>query len=58
MLNAIIGMIKWKIRMKKLKNMQPYTEEWWNEMFDALQFVPEQARERMMNGFIQLALSL
>ena len=58
MLNAIIGMLKWKIRMKKLKNMQPYTEEWWNEMFDALQFVPEQARERMMNGFIQLALSL
>ena len=58
MLNAIIGMIKWKIRMKKLKNMQPYTKEWWNEMFDALQFVPEQARERMMNGFIQLALSL
>ena len=58
MIKAIVGMIKWKIRMKKLKDMQPYTEEWWNAMFDALQFVPEEARERMMNGFIQLALSL
>ena len=58
MLKAIIGMLKWKIAMKKAKNMQPYTDEWWDLMLNSLQFVPEDKREGMFNGLIQLGLSL
>ena len=58
MLKAIIGMLKWKIAMKKAKKMQPYTDEWWDLMLNSLQFVPEDKREGMFNGLIQLGLSL
>ena len=49
MIKALIGMMKWKKRMKKLQSVEPFTNEWWKECEDSLEFLPEAER----NGFIQ-----
>ena len=58
MLKALIGMLKWKIRMKKLEKMEPFTDQWWKEMEDSLVFVPPEMRSVMFNGMIMLCMSL
>ena len=58
MLKAIIGMIKWKRTLKKLKNMEAYTDEWWKAMEDALAFVPEETRPQLMMGIVMVSLAI
>lgn len=58
MFKALIGMLKWKITMRRCRKMEPYTDEWWDTMLNSLEFVPEEVREGMFNGLIQLGLSL
>ena len=57
-LKALIGMIKWKMLMRKYKDLEPYTDEWWEKMESALQFVPEEQRKMLFEGVILAGLSL
>ena len=58
MLKALIGMIKWKITLRKLKNATPYTDEWWKAMEDGLAFVPEDMRSTLITGIVMSALAI
>lgn len=56
--NNADSMKEWAMKMQEYKNMEPYTDEWWKAMTDAMVFVPENMREIMMNGFIQLSTAM
>ena len=56
MIKEIIGMIRWKSRMKKLQKQEPYTDEWWNEVIDSLEFLPKEAREGFVESFVGTTL--
>lgn len=58
MFKAMIGMLKWKFTMWRCRNMEPYTDEWWEIMMNSLEFVPEEAREMMFNGLIQMTIAM
>ncbi len=58
MLKAIIGMIKWKMMLRRLKNAEPYTDEWWEAMEKGLAFVPEEMRATMIIGIVMTALAI
>ena len=58
MLKAIIGMIKWKGRMKKLAKMPAYSDSWWKECADALLFLPENQREGFLNSYISSMIQM
>ena len=58
MLKAIIGMIKWKGRMKKLAKQPAYTKSWWKECSDSLLFLPEEQREDFLNSYISTAIQM
>lgn len=52
MIKAIIGMIKWKIRMKKLEKETVYSEKWWKEVQESVLFLPENQRKGFVDSFI------
>ncbi len=56
MIKAAAGMMKWKNRMKKLENDPSYTDEWWQECAEALEFLPEAEREGFIDTFINLMI--
>ena len=58
MIKAMIGMIKWKLTLRRLKNMTPYTDEWWKAMEDGLAFVPEDTRSQLILGIVMSALAI
>ena len=47
------------MKKKALKNAksEPYTDEWWDEMTDALSFVPEEQRKTIMGGIVGLGVA-
>lgn len=58
MFKAMIGMLKWKFTIWRCRNMEPYTDEWWEIMSSSIEFVPEEMRAMMFNGFIQSTLAM
>ena len=55
-LKAIIGMGKWNKRMKALEKQPAYTEEWWNEVVDSVEFIPKEGREDFVDSFVRAML--
>jgi hypothetical protein len=55
---VLIGFIKWKLIMKKLGKVQPYTDEWWQKCADALQFLPENDRVAFLNTFVAMMVQM
>lgn len=51
-IKAIIGMGKWKKRMKKLEAQPAYTPEWWKECEEALEFLPPEGRKPFLDKFV------
>lgn len=56
MLKTIIGILKWKSRMKKLAKKTSFTKEWWSEAADALEFLPKEERQGFLDGYISTML--
>ena len=56
MIKAILGIIKWKKRMSKLATKPSYTEEWWKELADSCEFMPENERKGFVDSFVALTL--
>ncbi len=55
-LKAIIGMGKWNKRMKALENKPAYTEEWWDEVVDSVEFMPKEARADFVDSYVRAML--
>ncbi len=51
-IKALIGMMRWKSRMKKLADKPAYTDAWWAEVIDSCEFLPEEARRDFVNKFV------
>jgi len=51
-MNAILGIIRYKKAMKKLKKIDVFTKEGYQKCVDALQFMPAEAREGFMAQFV------
>ena len=56
-IKALIGMSHWKKRMKKIANTEAYTDEWWNEVIDSLEFLPEESRRGMVNKYVSTMIN-
>ena len=54
----LIGIIKWKLRMNKLKKTDIFTEEGWKACVDALQFFPEDQRQGFMEQYVSVVLQM
>lgn len=55
-IKAIIGMGRWKKRMKMLENEEAYTDEWWNEVVDSVEFLPVEGREEFVDSYVRAML--
>ena len=55
-IKAIIGMGKWKKRMNKLDTQKSFTDEWWNEVVDSVEFLPKEEREGFVDSFLRAML--
>ena len=56
-IKAMIGMSHWKKRMKKLSSKPAYTDEWWAEVADSCEFMPENEREGFVRQFINTMMN-
>ncbi|MFA0815165.1 MAG: hypothetical protein ACC608_05205 [Anaerofustis sp.] len=56
MLKVIIGIVKWKSKMKKLAKQKAYTDQWWNEVSNSLVFLPPEQRSSFFNAYINTML--
>lgn len=57
MIKALIGMSHWKKRMKALASKPAYTDEWWAEVVDSVEFMPPEARAGFVNNFISTMIN-
>ncbi len=55
-LKAIIGMGRWKKRMKALEKKEAYTDEWWDEVVDSVEFLPEEGRADFVDSYVRALL--
>lgn len=55
-IKAIIGMGRWKKRMKALAGKPSYTEEWWEEVVDSVEFLPKEDREDFVDSYVRAML--
>ena len=56
MIKALICMNHWKKRMKKLASKPAYTKEWWDEIQNSIEFVPEDDRAALVRTFVEMAI--
>ena len=53
----LIGMNHWKKRMKKLADSPAYTDEWWHEVIDSVEFMPPEERKGFVNQFVSTMIN-
>lgn len=58
MIQLLVGMSHWKKRMKKLESVPMYSDEWWAECEDALEFMDPESRKAFFFGFIAIASTM
>lgn len=57
-MNVIIGMIKFKLAMRKIRKEKVFTEEGWKKCCGALQFMEPDQREGFMAQFMLVATQM
>jgi hypothetical protein len=57
--NLMSGLVFKSMKKKTLKNTksEPYTDEWWEDMTNALSFVPEEQRKMILDGIVGLGVA-